>query len=326
MSKVVMDVSASKTPVRWGIHAAGGGTLADIIENIHKQNMSCFQIFFGSKMSYDRKSLSDEDEAASIQKLKAYNISMNTHFPYPLNMCKIECRIDSLQTELDRVSRVGGRVIVHTGSCTDGTYANKEIQPLLALDRDLLDHGQKHTVKIATWTQEWREGADNLIDHVNSLKLADNVECPLLLEPPAGEGKKLGWRLEQIKYIYDRLNPNIGFCLDTCHAFAAGLCQFDTTAVVNQFFKDLGEALGGIHKLKLIHLNDSKDVFGALKDRHEVLTNGHIWNSDEKVFGLAAIWMQSAKHHIDIVSECGTQEDINVMRNIYNGMVALESN
>ena len=80
-----MEIPTSKNIVRWGIHAAGSGNLTDIIEDIHKNNMSCFQIFFGSKMSYDRKKLTDEDEIASIKKLKEYNISMNTHFPYPLN-------------------------------------------------------------------------------------------------------------------------------------------------------------------------------------------------------------------------------------------------
>ena len=300
-------MQADKISVRWGSHVSGSGDLNKVIEKAHQNGFKCLQIFFGAPDAYVRNKLTDTDKVASMKLLKEHDISLNTHFPYWMNLCKQDCRLDVLQAEMNRVGELGGRVVVHTGSCTDCSVANRDLKKASA-------------VKQAEWCGAWQEGADILIGHLNSLEYP--ADYTLLLEPPAGEGKKLGWRLDQIKYIFDRCPKQVGFCLDTCHAFAAGCCEFDTMESVELFFNALGETLGrgdvkyGLSRMKLIHLNDSQDQFGSMKDRHASLTQGHIWDTDAKFEGLGMIWKLAGQNGIDIVSEVGDEIDIKIMRGI----------
>ncbi|MEU7891528.1 deoxyribonuclease IV [Nonomuraea sp. NPDC049152] len=97
----------------------------------------------------------------------------------------------------------------------------------------------------------------------------------LLLEPMAGQGAMLCATVQDLEPYLAALDwhPKAGICLDTCHAFAAG---HDLTAPhgVQETFDALHRIAPG--RLKLIHANDSKDVCGAKKDRHENIGAGHI--------------------------------------------------
>ena len=68
-----------------------------------------------------------------------------------------------------------------------------------------------------------------------------------------------------------KLNHKLGVCLDTCHIHDAGydVSQFDQ--ILNEF-----DRIIGLDRLKVIHVNDSKNVQGAKKDRHANLGEGHI--------------------------------------------------
>ncbi|MEU8249378.1 deoxyribonuclease IV [Nonomuraea sp. NPDC048916] len=97
----------------------------------------------------------------------------------------------------------------------------------------------------------------------------------LLLEPMAGQGAMLCATIQDLEPYLATLDwhPRVGVCLDTCHAFAAG---HDLAAEngVRKTFDALHEIAPG--RLKLIHANDSKDVCGSRKDRHENIGAGHI--------------------------------------------------
>ena len=98
----------------------------------------------------------------------------------------------------------------------------------------------------------------------------------LLLENTAGQGTNIGYTFEQLREIYDQIDDKarIGYCFDTCHAFAAG---YDITTkkgyeeTWNKFKKILG-----LNKLKVIHLNNSKGEFNSKIDRHEKIGKGKI--------------------------------------------------
>jgi deoxyribonuclease IV len=59
---------------------------------------------------------------------------------------------------------------------------------------------------------------------------------------------------------------DVGFCLDTCHAFAAGEELVDVV--------DRAKAITG--RIDLVHLNDSRDEFGSARDRHANIGAGTI--------------------------------------------------
>ena len=91
----------------------------------------------------------------------------------------------------------------------------------------------------------------------------------ILLEMTAGQGTSLGFRLEHLAEILEMTESQerLGVCMDTCHAFAAGY-DFRTKKAYRQFFGEFDRILG-LDRLRLFHLNDSKNKLGSRVDRHE---------------------------------------------------------
>ena len=89
----------------------------------------------------------------------------------------------------------------------------------------------------------------------------------------AGKGTELCYKFEHIKYILDEVKSDrLVVCYDTCHTSDAGYDYVnDYEGVLNKF-----DELIGLDKIKVIHLNDSKNELGARKDRHENFGFGKI--------------------------------------------------
>lgn len=97
----------------------------------------------------------------------------------------------------------------------------------------------------------------------------------LLLENTAGQGSVLGYRFEQLAEIVYRLEQpgQVGVCLDTCHAFAAGY-PLDRPLGLGKALSRLGQLLPG--EPSCIHLNDSLKPFASRRDRHANIGGGLI--------------------------------------------------
>lgn len=97
-----------------------------------------------------------------------------------------------------------------------------------------------------------------------------------LLETTAGQGTTLGRSFEEIAAIIDQVEDTsrVAVCMDTCHVFAAGY-DYRTpelyAAMMDQF-----DATIGLDRLKVLHLNDSKNPLGSNKDRHDHIGDGEI--------------------------------------------------
>ena len=120
------------------------------------------------------------------------------------------------------------------------------------------------------------QGAETGISQIcDALKLAMAPDYPVtvLLETMAGKGSEIGGRFEELKAIMDGVGKdNIGVCLDSCHVHDAGYdIVNDLDGVLAEFDRVIG-----LEKLKALHLNDSKNVFGSHKDRHELLGEGNL--------------------------------------------------
>jgi deoxyribonuclease IV len=141
------------------------------------------------------------------------------------------------------------------------------------------------------------EGIRTFADSLNRLHAAtpDNraITC---LETTAGQGTTLGRSFEEIAAIIDLVEAKhrVGVCLDTCHIFAAG---YDIRSVdgVRGVLDDFDRIIG-IERLKVLHLNDSKNPLGSNKDRHEHIGDGMIGLegfrgivNDPRLVGLPAI-------------------------------------
>ncbi|MGJ6961448.1 deoxyribonuclease IV [Streptosporangium sp. G11] len=171
------------------------------------------------------------------------------HAPYLVNMGSpspetLEKSVATVRHNLLRGHAIGAKgVVIHTGSAVS--------QPRDAALRQLHEHLLPLLEEIPD------DGPD------------------LLLEPMAGQGGVLCATVQNLEPYLEALDwhPKAGVCFDTCHAFSAGH-DLSTSEGVKETLDALHTIAPG--RLKLIHANDSKDVCGSRKDRHENIGAGHI--------------------------------------------------
>ncbi len=117
------------------------------------------------------------------------------------------------------------------------------------------------------------QGIAQIIKGLNEV-LTPEQTVNIALETMAGKGTECGRSFEEIARIIDGVtyNEKLSVCFDTCHTHDAGYdIANDFDGVLNEFDK-----IVGIDRLQVLHVNDSKNVRGAAKDRHENIGFGHI--------------------------------------------------
>ena len=114
-------------------------------------------------------------------------------------------------------------------------------------------------------------GIDNIIRALN--EVLENSSVTILLETMAGKGTEIGRDFSEIKRIISGIEKKdlIGVCMDTCHMHDSGYDVSDFDSLLDEFDREVG-----LSYLKCIHVNDSKNVKGAHKDRHENFGFGEI--------------------------------------------------
>jgi deoxyribonuclease-4 len=103
--------------------------------------------------------------------------------------------------------------------------------------------------------------------------MAPAYPVTVLLETMAGKGSEVGGRFEEIKAIIDAVgSDDIGVCMDTCHVYDAGYdIVNDLDGVLAEF-----DRIVGLHRLKALHINDSKNPYASHKDRHACIGEGSL--------------------------------------------------
>lgn len=115
-------------------------------------------------------------------------------------------------------------------------------------------------------------GISQIVDALKQA-LAPGYPVTVLLETMAGKGSEIGGKFEELKAIIDGVgSDHIGVCLDTCHVWDGGYdIVNDLDGVLEEF-----DRIVGLKRLCALHLNDSKNVFGSHKDRHECIGSGNL--------------------------------------------------
>jgi deoxyribonuclease-4 len=167
-------------------------------------------------------------------------VSGYVHAPYVINVASPNNRIripsrKLLDQQLKAAASIGARgLIVHGGHVTAGTD---------------LEEGY----------DSWRKAVERI-----------ERPLPMLIENTAGGDGAMARSLEGIARLWDAVGGaaggEVGFCLDTCHAHAAGE---DLATVVDRI-----KAITG--RIDLVHGNNSRDEFGSGRDRHAGLESGQI--------------------------------------------------
>jgi deoxyribonuclease IV len=230
-------------PVAGGLATKGLRYAADVGAEV-------IQIFVTNPRGW-ALSAGDPDEDARLRDHSGrHGLPVFIHASYLVNLGSpnsetLRRSVESVRHVLRRGYEIGARgVVVHTGSAVsqERAAAMRQIREhLLPLLDDIPDAGPD-----------------------------------LLLEPMAGQGRMLCATVDQLGPYFDAIDrhPRAGVCLDTCHAYAAGHDLAAAGGVADRV-RALARAVGA-DRLKLIHANDSKDVCGSAKDRHENIGDGHI--------------------------------------------------
>lgn len=211
-------------------------------------NASAFQYFPKNPRSLTVKKFDKIDATSCREYCQQQALTSIAHTPYPTNLTpapdKREAVIESLINDLEIADACGSAgIVVHFGN-------------------QISSHDPLASYQL-------------MIEMLNGVITSWQGDCKILLENNAGKPGSIGTTLEELVQVRSLCeNPEkIGFCLDTCHAFASGLWDGDNweTLAVK------GKELSFFQNLYAIHLNNSKFQSGLGKDRHaNIFKGGHI--------------------------------------------------
>jgi deoxyribonuclease IV len=251
---------ASKSPAkqgnvkkpRIGAHTpTSGGMAKRSIAYAQEIGAEAIQVFTSNPRGWAMPETNLEADALFREKALALDLEIYVHAPFLINLGSPteQTYMNSLASTaytLKRAAEIGALgVVVHTGSAVNEDFVGKA----------------------------WRQINKGMMPILEAL----GGDAPyLLLEPTAGQGQSLVKRLEDLESYLKALeyHPKVGVCLDTCHVFAAGH-DISTKSGMKQTLDLLVEVVG-VERIKLIHANDSMDICGALKDRHQNIGDGFI--------------------------------------------------
>lgn len=233
-----------------GSHVSMNGKkmLQGSAEEAHRLNEKTFMIYTGAPQNTRRKAIEDLNIEAGHEAMKEYGLSnIVVHAPYIINIANtqkphvFELGVDFLQKEIERTEAIGAKdIVLHPGSHV-GAGSEAGIKKII-------------------------EGLNEVLTNENDVRIA--------LETMAGKGSEVGRTFEELAQIIDGVNHNerLSICFDTCHTHDAGYkVKDDFASVLEEFDKIIG-----LDRIKVLHVNDSKNEIGAHKDRHENIGFGHI--------------------------------------------------
>ena len=242
---------AAKKP-RIGAHVpTSGGMAKRAIEYAKTIKAEAIQVFASNPRGWAMPEANHEADQAFIEKANELEIETYVHAPFLINL----------------------------GSPTEGTYKNSLASTKYSLKRGREIKAKGVVIHTGSAVDEgnikkaWKQIHEGMMPILNEL---DDQDPWLLLEPTAGQGQSLVKRLEDLNNYFEALewHPKVGICLDTCHVFAAGhdiKSKGGMSATI-----DLLVEVAGAERIQLIHANDSMDMLGSLKDRHQNLGDGEI--------------------------------------------------
>ena len=233
-----------------GAHMSIAGGMEKSVERGLAVGCTTMQIFTKSNRQWGAKVLTQQDCDTFKHAVKESGIApVVVHATYLINIGSpkketVEKSVDAIVKELERCHKLGiPYLVLHPGAH-------------LKTDEDAC------LTRIA-----------NNLDAAFSRAKSNTM---ILLETMAGQGSTVCYLFEHIAAIIKRSKNTrrIGVCFDTCHVFVAGY-DFTTKKTYEVMWQKFDDVIG-LHKLKAIHVNDSKKGLGARVDRHEDIGKGAI--------------------------------------------------
>ncbi|HSS47759.1 MAG TPA: deoxyribonuclease IV [Thermoanaerobaculia bacterium] len=234
-----------------GAHVSVAGGMPTAIERATTLGCTAAQVFVKNANQWQGRELTEEEEASFRAARAASQVGpLVAHASYLINLCSADPALlarsrEALADELSRCARLGvDGLVLHPGAH--------------------LGAGEE-------------AGIDRVAASLDAVLAGlPDIATRVLLENTAGQGSCLGYRLEHLAAIRERVaSPHrVGVCLDTCHAFAAGYAIHKRQGYEG-FVREIEELLG-LPAVGCFHLNDSVRPFGSRRDRHAHIGEGEI--------------------------------------------------
>ncbi|MDL4841522.1 deoxyribonuclease IV [Aquibacillus rhizosphaerae] len=230
------------------VSMSGKKMLLGSSEEAASYGATTFMIYTGAPQNTRRRPIEELNIEAGTEHMRANNmLDIVVHAPYIINLGNttkketFELGVNFLRNEIERTEALGAKqIVLHPGAHV-GEGADKGIAKITEGLNEVLYSGQ---------------------------------DVQIALETMAGKGTEIGRSFEELARIIEgvKYNEKLSICLDTCHIHDAGYDLVnDFDGVLEEFDRVIG-----IDRLKVIHVNDSKNERGAGKDRHENIGFGHI--------------------------------------------------
>jgi len=230
------------------VSMSGKKMLLGASEEAVSYGANTFMIYTGAPQNTRRKKIEELNIEAGRLHMEEHGIQeIIVHAPYIINIANttnpatFELGVNFLRTEIERTESLGAKqIVLHPGAHV-GAGAEA--------------------------------GIKRIIEGLNEV-LTGNENLQIALETMAGKGSECGRTFEELAMIMDGVtyNDKLSVCFDTCHVHDAGYnIVEDFDGVLDEF-----DRLIGLEKLKVLHINDSKNERGMRKDRHENIGFGHI--------------------------------------------------
>ncbi|MGL5438549.1 MAG: deoxyribonuclease IV [Metamycoplasmataceae bacterium] len=214
-------------------------------EEMESDGSNTLMIYLGAPQNSKRVGIEKYNLSELKEKLNnSFNFDdLIVHGPYIVNLANLKNKdfnIDFMINEINKMNYIGCKyLVIHPGSRLD-----------LSIE----------------------EGLKNIIYSLKEI-IEKTEKVNILIETMAGKGTELCSKIEEIKFILEEVNSDrLGICLDTCHLWDAG---YDIKTDLNGFITKLKDEQV-LSKVKVIHLNDSKNDLSSSKDRHENIGKGKI--------------------------------------------------
>ncbi|EOL42136.1 deoxyribonuclease IV [Enterococcus phoeniculicola] len=230
------------------VSMSGKKMLLGSAEEAASYQATTFMIYTGAPQNTRRKPIEEMNIESGQQFMKEHNLSnIVVHAPYIINLgntIKPEnfgFATQFLREEIIRAQALGAtQITLHPGAHVGAG----------------VDAGLKQIIK----------GLNEVLTKDQTAQIA--------LETMAGKGTELGRSFEELATIIEgvTLNEKLSVTFDTCHTNDAGYnVKEDFDGVLNEFDKIIG-----LDRLKVLHINDSKNPQGSHKDRHANIGFGTI--------------------------------------------------
>ncbi|MGV9763241.1 deoxyribonuclease IV [Micromonospora tulbaghiae] len=174
-------------------------------------------------------------------RLRSADVDLYVHAPYVINVATLNNRIRIPSRKLLLAHATAAADVGAKGLIVHGGHVNA---------------GHDVAVGFDNWRKTFAYAADS-----------GGFPLPVLIENTAGGDNACARHLDSLARLWDALGDHeVGFCLDTCHAYAGGE---ELLGLVDRV-----KAITG--RIDLIHANNSKGAFNSGQDRHDNLTGGTI--------------------------------------------------